>query len=756
MLKQRTLRFSLGLLVTFILIAHTGGILPLRFIKTLENFSYDFHMQLSLPSELDRKVVIIDIDEKSLSSIGQWPWERNKLADIVDSLFEHYKISVLGFDVLFAEKDENSADRILQALSQSAVSQSEDFQKITRDRQDIINRDQVFARSLSSRNIVMGMVFTNDEQHPSALPKDKPRDKLRDNMKGSLPPSIPQITQNLIDNLALINATGYTANIEPLQEQARFGGFFDNPLIDEDGVFRRVPLLQTFNGKAYPSLALAITLATTHASLSNRTLELGYNASDENSKLLQWLYLGETAIPVDERAAVMVPYAGPQRTFQYISAVDILNQSTPRHLLEGKIAVVGTSAAGLADLITTPLESGFPGVEVHANIIQGILDQQIRHKPEYMTGFEILILLLLGFFLSILLPLLSPAWSTLAAVLSTGFILLLDNYAWHQLMVIMSVAPLLILVAALFTINMSYGYFIESRNKRHLTRLFGQYVPPELVDEMSRSQKEINLDGEIRNMTVLFTDVRGFTTLSEKMEPKELTAFINAFLTPLTHVIHHNQGTIDKYMGDAIMAFWGAPLKDPHHARNALNAGMEMLQAIKQLNKELLTQGKAEIKIGIGINTGDMNVGNKGSEFRVDYTVLGDSVNLGSRLEGLTKNYGVDFIVNETTCREVPEYEYRKLDYVKVKGKDKPVTIYEPVGLATEIEASTQQQINNFHLALSHFYAQQWDDAEKILRQLNRQEPERMVYTLYIERIAFFRNKSPGESWDGVYTHTTK
>jgi len=587
--------------------------------------------------------------------------------------------------------------------------------------------------------VVLGVIFSSYEKNLG---------------KGMLPPAIPQFNQAIINSFDFHEAAGYTANIPVLQRNARAAGFFDNPLLDDDGVFRRVPLLQAYQGKMYPLLALEIARAT----LPDNTLKLGYTSMDENetARSLEWIYIGKIAIPVDEHSAVMVPYIGPKKSFEYISAADILQKTADRNYLKDKIAILGTSTAGLVDLRTTPLESSYPGVEVHANIIQGILDQQIRHKPEYMVGFEILLLFLLGIILTLILPILSPAWSTFSSLLAVAIVLLMDDYAWNQLMVIMPVASPLMLILLLYTMNMSYGFFTESRGKRHLTHLFGQYVPPDLVNEMSRNLKEINLDGEIRNMTVLFTDVRGFTNISENMEPRELTTYINAFLTPLTRVIHQNRGTIDKYMGDAIMAFWGAPLKDPLHARHALNAGMEMLQAIRKLNKSFKSQGKPEIRIGIGVNTGEMNVGNKGSEFRVDYTVLGDAVNLGSRLEGLTKNYGVDFIVSETTRHQVPEFEFRMLDSVRVKGKDKPVTIYEPVGLVEDIEKSVRNQIKEFHHGIKLFREQLWDDAEQILFQLYQQEPDRQIYQIYLDRVAYFRNNPPGKDWDGVFTHTSK
>ncbi|HEX5636419.1 MAG TPA: adenylate/guanylate cyclase domain-containing protein, partial [Gammaproteobacteria bacterium] len=586
---------------------------------------------------------------------------------------------------------------------------------------------------------IMGMVFYDQE---ATL------------QKGELPPALPQFNQEIINNFSFNKAIGFTANLPVLQSNAYSGGFFDNPQLDDDGVFRRVPLLQTYNGQLYESLALA----TTRAYLDNNSIKIGYSVLDEAQGInsLEWIYVGELAVPVDERAGVLVPYVGYQRSFDYIPATDILNRRLPADALAGKAALFGTSAAGLLDLRTTPLEKAYPGVEVHANIIQGILDQTIMHQPEYIIGFEIILLLLLGLTLTFLLPALSPLWSSVSVAIATTLVLAINFYAWSALQMVLPVAAPVLLVILLYVLNMTLGFFIESRGKRHLAHLFGQYVPPELVDEMASNLNEINLDGEIRNMSVLFTDVRGFTTISENMEPKELTRFINAFLTPLTRIIHTNRGTIDKYMGDAIMAFWGAPLEDPLHARHALNAAMEMIAELDKLRDEFKKEGWPEIRIGVGVNSGAMNVGNKGSEFRVDYTVLGDAVNLGSRLESLTKQYGVDIIVGPDTHHQVPEFEYRELDLVRVKGKDKPVTIYEPIGLVETVDKSVRTQIKKFHHALQLYRTQKWDDAEQEIFQLHQTEPDRKIYKIYLDRIAFFRQNPPDKNWDGAFTQTSK
>jgi len=739
-LKQRIYRYILGFSLIVLFISHTTDHFPIPLIHSLDNQSYDLRLSMSLPKNVDKKVVIIDIDEKSLTKIGQWPWDRKTLARIVDNLFETYNINVIGFDVFFAEKDENPSDKYLIDLAQGPLANNENFLSVYNKAQSSLQRDVRFAASLSNRKTVLGIVFYDKDTIPR---------------KGHLPKSITQFSQQIIDDFAFKRAQSYTANLELLQKSAYSAGFIDNPILDKDGVFRKVPLLQEYNGKMYESLALAVT----RAALKNNSIKLGYASLDESGieKTLEWIHLGDNiSIPVNENAGVLVPYIGRQYSFEYISAVDVLNKKAPKDALLNKIVLFGSSAAGLLDLRTTPLEKSFPGVEVHANIIQGILDQTIKHKPEYLLGFEIIILIVLGLILTFALPVLSPIWGSMAMLLSISFLLTLDFIAWSSWNMVLPMASPMLLVVLLYILNMTYGFFVEARGKRQLTHLFGQYVPPELVEEMSKNLTKVNLDGEIKNMSVLFTDVRGFTTIAENMPPLELTEFINAFLTPLTAVIHHNRGTIDKYMGDAIMAFWGAPLEDPQHARNALVAGMQMQTAIDKLNIKFKNQGKPEIRIGVGVNTGDMNVGNKGSEFRMDYTVLGDAVNLGSRLEGLTKIYGVNMLTSDNTRHAVPEFEYLELDLVRVKGKDNPVRLFEPLGLIETIDKTTRKRIKQFHHAIKLYREQKWDDAEQDFFALSQTDPERKIYQIYLDRIAYFRSNAPGSDWDGVFTHTSK
>ena len=736
---QRYIRYALGLALTLMFLLHVGGQYPLTALTVMENLAYDARLKFTLPKKEDNDVIIVDIDEKSLAEIGRWPWNRDVMARLNNSLFDHYKIKEIGYDMVFAEEDLDQGGALLEQMSKNALKNNNEFQKEYRKVRNSLHRDEMFAKSLSNRQTIMGVVFLNNET--AAL-------------KGALADPVLQLDASIRNSIPFFSSNGYTSNLEILQKNAYSGGFFDNPAIDDDGVFRRVPLLQEHDGKLYESLALA--MARTAIGSPQIELMVESNPENENDLFLEGVKIGDLYIPVDEKGNALVPYIGRQKSFDYISASDVIDQTAEMSRLKGKIALFGTSAPGLFDLRTTPLEASYPGVEIHANMIQGILDGRIMHKPGYTKGLEFLLLIVLGLLLTFMLPWLSATWGVIVSLSVTGLLISSNLFAWTQHQMVLTITTPVLLTVVLFTLQMIYGFFIESRGKRQLAHLFGQYVPPELVNEMSKKMEEINLDGEIKNMTVLFSDVRGFTTISENMEPKELTELINGFLTPITEIIHQQRGTIDKYMGDAVMAFWGAPLDDPQHALHAMNAAMLMTERMHNLRQEFAAKGWPEIKVGVGVNTGDMNVGNKGSEFRVDYTILGDSVNLGSRLEGLTKVYGVDILVGEATQHAVPEYEYRELDLVKVKGKDKPVAIFEPVGLIDEVDKSIKDDLKRFKLAMKQYRSQYWDDAEREFFALSSVDKERKIYQIYLDRIMKYRENPPPENWDGSFTHTSK
>ncbi len=737
--KRHSVRIGLSFAVLLVFLLHVIGVLPIGFIDRMENLAYDARLNVMMPNTVDPRIVIVDIDERSLLEQGRWPWGRNRLAEMVTRLFEGYKIKVLGFDVVFAEKDDSSGLKTLEKISRDRFKSTGDFAKVLEKLRPTLDYDQMFADSLRGRPVVLGYYFRRDGNKSTSV--------------GALPPAA--IAAGTFDTSAVdfVRASAYGANLPVLQKSAAAAGHF-NPEPDSDGISRKIAMLTEHDGNLYESLSLAVA----RLALGVPKVEAGFagGAEGKNYAGLEWLQLGERHIPVDERVAALIPFRGRQGSFPYVSATDIFTGKADPKVLKDAIVLVGTTAPGLMDLRAAPVQSVYAGVEMHANMVAGIIDQNIKERPAYLLGAEFVLLLLAGVVLAFGLALLSPLWSTLLAGAVVSAYTMFNLLLWQQANLVMPIASMLLMVAVLYLLNMSYGFFVESRGKRLLAGLFGQYVPPELVDEMAKDPDAFTLEGESRELTVLFSDVRGFTTISEGLDPKQLTLLMNEYLTPMTQVIHRYRGTIDKYMGDAIMAFWGAPVADPEHAKHALLAALGMIDELRALQKAFVAKGWPPINIGVGINTGIMTVGNMGSEFRMAYTVMGDAVNLGSRLEGLTKQYGVHIIVSEFTREKLPEFVFRELDRVRVKGKDEPVAIYEPIGLQGRIDAELDKELALYREALKLYKAQNWDLAEVQFLNLRKTYPERYLYEVYIERIAYFRASPPGDDWDGAFTFKTK
>ncbi len=743
-IKRHWWRTLLSFSILFFFLFYANGKIQLSFLDELELKAYDMRLQLTMPNTLDPRIVIIDIDEKSLSEIGRWPWNRSVLAKIVDQLFDKYHINMLGFDVVFAESDESSGLKILKNLAQTTLQNSPEFLTTVTQLQESLDYDHLFANSLHDRRAILGYTFISQQEQANEVVKI-----------GKLPQPLPNLTAGQVDQIflnRLPTAQGYAANLAQFQDNSLYAGHFDT-YPDEDGIVRRAPLFYQYQGNMYELLSLAmarIALDTPESQLIK--VKSGNYINIENIRV------GDRLIPVDKYLRALVPYRGQQGSFTYVSASDVLHgRITDPNILTNKIVLMGTTARGLQDIRATPVSGSYPGVEVHANLIAGILDGNIMQNPAFIRGMEIMIIFSVGIIMIILLPLVSPLISTITTLILLISIVILNLTVWTDLHWVLPITATIFTILSLFIFNMSYGFFVETTNKRHLTNLFGQYIPPELVDEMNQNLgRHFTMESESREMTVLFSDVRGFTTISEGLSPKELSELMNAYLTPMTKIIHEHRGTIDKYMGDAIMAFWGAPLQDEKHATHALEAAMAMIKQLKAMQPEFKAHGWPEIKIGVGLNTGIMSVGNMGSKFRMAYTVLGDAVNLGSRLEGITKQYGVQVIVSETTKAETPNFAFRELDRVRVKGKDQPVAIFEPIDLLDNLNAEIRDELTRYESALEHYRQQDWQTALSQLNELQQEFPARLLYKIYAERVSYFMENPPGENWDGVYTFTTK
>lgn len=773
LLKGRRLPVALGLVLTVLI--SSLQVLPPQglgsLIDRLDNLVYDQRFTL-MPKPLvnpEHKIVVVDIDERSLQAEGQWPWDRFKLGQLVEKL-EAYGVLVTGFDITFPEPQRNTVRDIF--ARSDALSLETDFVERLRTLEQELDADAYFAQAIASpqMDVVLAVSF-NPVQAVEY---------------GALPPAIVGIDAAIADRVSLQEMQGYTANIAVLQDAAAGAGIM-NQLPDVDGIIRRVPLVVRYRDELYPTLALEMArLYYFEENFELVTYPVGDAYQVEGIRIGS--NAGQYELATDARAQVLVPYVGASYLsgngqYVYVSATDVLNETVDPALLENALVLVGTTATGMFDLRSTPLEAVYPGVEVHANILNGILNSFIvqevasgadgdlqngvsemsaqlsapfPYKPVWEEGAILVILLSSGVILSLVLPMLGPALLAVAAVALIA-IAVWSNFAlWSLYRMDLSLTLILLLILALVVINTAYGFLSERLTRKTIKGMFDQYVPPAHIDAMLQNPEAYSFSGESREMTVLFADIRDFTSVSEALTATELKQLLNEFFTPVTGIIFEHNGTVDKYVGDMIMAFWGAPLEDHNHRANAVAAALKILAEVERLRVEFPRKGFPAINIGIGVNTGMMNVGDMGSVYRRAYTVLGDAVNLGSRLEGLTKFYGVKLLIGEETHHTLEGVVCRLIDKVKVKGKDHAVRAYEPLCTTAQATPQLLAEVSRYHEALDSYFAQRWDDAQEQFQALHDSAPQALLYGIYLERIADLRSHDLPADWDGSFQHLSK
>lgn len=735
-------------MLTLAALAYACGLWASPVIARQDTLIADLRMRLE-PPVLDPRIVIVDIDAKSLNEVGRFPWSRNVLAQLVDQLVGHYHAKAVGFDISFPEPDTSSGYAVLDRLAGRELKDVPGLRTQLAALQPALDYDGQFARALAGRPVVLGYNVASGIA------------------KGVLPQ--PAFTVADLNGRALdaYTADGYEANIARLQAAARGAGIF-TVVTDPDGMVRSSSLLQRVKGGYYPSLALATAAVYLEAraikplfgdtvdSLSASQLEAGGVDAIGIRLADRWL-----RIPAGEGLVATVQFRGPGGphggAFRYVSAADVLAGRLPPGLLDGRIVLVGTTAPGLQDLRATPVNTEYPGVEVHANVIKSILDGHFKIHPDYALAIELLQAALVGVVLSLLLPALAPLGAVLAITAAFAAVLGLNWIAYREWDWTLDMFVSLLLIGLLFVLNLGWGYFFEFRKGRALVSRFGEYVAPELVAKMAENPEAYTMEGESRELSVMFVDVRGFTTISEGLSPKELREYINLYLTAMSEDIRaSHQGTLDKYIGDAVMAFWGAPVAFPDHASRAVATSLVMQASAARLDQGFQRRGWPALHIGIGINSGPMHVGDMGSAIRRAYTVMGDAVNLGARLEGITKVYGVGIAVGEATRLAAPEFVYRELDRVRVKGKNEPVAIFEPLGKPADVAADLLDDLRDWDAALGLVRAQRWLEARQRIEALAARHPGQRLYALYLERIAHFQAQPPGPDWDGVTTFDAK
>jgi adenylate cyclase len=682
-----------------------------------------------------RPVTIVDIDEKSLADprLGQWPWPRTRIADMVTHLTKLGAV-VIAFDAVFSEPDRLNPD--------IAADTFRNLDEATREKlRALPSNDQILADAIRQSRVVLGESGGPDVH---ALDMNLPVTGLA--MLGEEPQPF------------MYKFPGLLRNVEVLEKAAAGRGLFTiRP--ERDGIVRRVPMIMVAQGITMPSLTFEMLRV---ASGSGTILIKADKAG------IQSVGVRGFTIPTDANGQLWVHYSRHDPSI-YVSAVDVMDNRVPQDRIAGKLVVIGTSSVGLNDIKTTPVSPAMPGVEIHAQVLESALTGAVVWQPNYGIALEFLGALILGLIVIAFAPSFGPI--TLVGV-GGLFATALAGTAWffytqHKLLIDFTY-PLMSTTAIYLTL-IFFSFVREQAQRRQIRSAFGRYLSPALVEQLALSPEKLVLGGEEREMTIMFSDMRGFTSISEtyKSDPQGLTALMNRFLTPLTNAILNRKGTIDKYMGDAIMAFWNAPLDDKEHQINACEAALDMLERCDALEQAREEEAKAggythiPLNIGVGLNTGTCVVGNMGSDLRFDYSVYGDTVNLASRLEGQSKEYGFPIIVGSKTAMAVKEkFAILELDFIMVKGKKEPEVIYAVAGREDVAQSGRFQRLRNLTIEMLACYrSRDWEGALAAIERGRKSDDGHalsLLYRLYEVRIRGYIETPPPEDWNGAYALLTK
>src|SRR5215213_6296282 len=696
--------------------------------------TFDFFQRIDPRHKTARPVTIVDIDDKSLVKFGQWPWPRTRIADLVCRLLLEKK-NVIAFDAVFSEPDRlnpaNAADTFRNL--------DEDTRAKLRA---LPSNDEVFAEAIRNSRVVLGESGAAEEL--AALDKTLPVTGLA--MLGEEPQRF------------MFEFPGLLRNTKVLEQAAAGRGLFTiKP--ERDGIVRRVPMIMLAQGQTMPSLSFEmLRVATGSGTILIKSEKAGIKS----------LGIKGFQLPTDGNGQLWVHYARQDPSL-YVPVMNVLEKTVAPEMIAGKLVLIGTSAVGLNDIKTTPVSQNMPGVEIHAQILESALTGDVISQPIYGIAVEFATALLFGLLVIAFAPLFGPV--TLVAVGAAFATALVGTsayfYAQHRLLIDFTY-PLMSTTSIYLTLIFS-SFVREQAQRRQIRSAFGQYLSPALVEQLAQSPEKLVLGGEEREMTIMFSDMRGFTTISEsfKHDPQGLTTLMNRFLTPLTNAILDRKGTIDKYMGDAIMAFWNAPLEDKQHQLNACEAAIDMLERIDVLNQQRAIEAKARdhtfipINVGVGLNTGVCVVGNMGSDLRFDYSVLGDSVNLASRLEGQSKEYGFPIIIGSRTALAVKDkFAILELDFIMVKGKKEPEVIYAIAGREDTANSGRFQRLRNLTIEMLACYrSRDWEGALAAIERGRRTDEAgalELLYNLYEARIHGYQKNPPPEDWNGAFALLTK
>ncbi len=731
-----------GWAYVFLVIAVLLGATALRvadpfFLQALRLVAFDSYQRLEPQAyDPDLPVRIVDIDEASLAEVGQWPWSRSTIAGMLQNLFAAGAVTV-AFDVLFTEPDQTSPEQVVKRLTPEEAALLEPI---------LVNRpghDAMLAEAIGLGPTVLATVLNGGET-------GRPPTKAGFAIAGDDPlPFIPAFSGN-VNNL-------------PGLEEAASGIGSINWIPDRDQVVRRLPLVYRQGDQLVPTLAMETLRVAQGASTyilkaSNASGETAFGASTG----LNNIKVGDLEIPTNADGGLLLQFR-PSNPAAFIPARSVVSGDFDPNAVAGRIVLVGSSAAGLNDLQATPIDAALPGVEVQAQAIEHLIAGRSLTRPDHALALELLFVLVAGVILAFVLPRISAGASALIGAVAIAGVFLGGWASYRYAGLLLDPTYPALAIFALVGSATLYIYRRVEQQRGEVRRAFGHYVSPDVVDELIANPDRLELGGEVRELTLLFCDVRNFTSISERMTAHELTQFINGLLSPLSEIILKHRGTIDKYMGDAIMAFWNAPIDDPAHARNASLAAMEMAAKMAELNRDWQAEAEAAgrpyhpVAIGIGINTGNCCVGNLGSTIRFDYSAIGDDVNLASRVEGLSKVYGLTIVIGESTFAGVGEPAL-ELDLIRVKGRSQPSRLYTlqgPLGVSDKQFARLQP---SHEAMLAAYRARDWDGADAAIATCRAVGVPALdkYYDLYASRIAVWRQNPPPSDWDGVFTATEK
>jgi len=717
------------------------------FLRFMELKTLDLRMASRGALPPGGETILAVIDEKSLAELGRWPWSRTTIAKLMDQL-KASGAKAIGFDIVFSEPDDNSSLRTISELSteikKSGIRDSS-IAALLNKKKATADTDAALARSIArAKNVTLGYFFHLSDKEVSHL-SEKEILEDAENIKNSRYQIINSSETNPDDSY-LIRAYAPEANLKILSAAAANSGYF-NMTPDSDGSMRWSPLVIKFRNNYYSSLALSVLQQ--YLDWPQFSLNIaGYGTES--------IKIGDITIPTDESGRLLVNYLGPAKTFPHYSISDIIMGRIPADKIRGKIVLVGATATGIYDLRVTPFGATYPGVEIHATVIDNILHRNFLTHSGLIRFMDICAIILFGLLMGMIIPRLRAVTGILFSLIILGIFVAANMFIFSNYNIWLNIIyPALTMIVIYLAITV-YRYVTEEREKKKIRGAFQYYLTASVINEMLKDPSKLKLGGDKKNLSVLFSDIRGFTTISEKLSPEDLVHLLNEYLTAMTDIVFKYDGTLDKYMGDAIMAIFGAPLDQPDHARRACQTALDMMNELHRLQKKWQTEGKPPLNIGIGINSGDMVVGNMGSQMRFDYTVMGDMVNLGSRLEGTNKEYGSNIIFSEFTYNAIKDSMCcRELDSVRVKGKKLPVKIYELLGEKKD-EGKWKDFIDSFERGLALYRACKWNEAIAQFQKTLELRPEDETSRIYIERCKNLQENPPPLPWDGVFVMTKK